>query len=140
MKPEMTSPTISAFEQLNTYLDIDANNMYDTKGIELQIKALDELETKIIGAMIASCKESFQAKIGNGEIITDIFSQSLKLIRMINHQHAILSFIASAKELIDDPKKKSNLESFASQKFHEILKYDEAFSKLMRSVIFTLHN
>lgn len=140
MKPEMTSPTESAFEQLNAYLDIDADNMYSVKGIELQIKALEELETKIIGAMILSCKDSFQAKIGNPEIITDIFSQSLKLVRMINHQHAMLCFIASAEELIDDPEKKSKLESFASQKFREILEHDKAFAKLMRSVIFTLHH
>lgn len=130
---------VSAFERLNTYLERDDGvDMYDAKAIDLQIEALRELETKIIGAMITSCKESFQAKIKNDDIVTDIFFQSFKLVQLINHQHAVLSFIANAKELIDDPKKKSSLEVFASERMKEILEYDDSFSKLMRSIIFSM--
>jgi len=137
MSFEEIQTKISAFERLNTYLDC-GNDMYDKKSINLQIEVLRELENKVTGVLIVSCKESFQKKVKNEEIVSDIFFQSLKLVRMINHQYALLSIIASADELIDDPKKKSILENFASTEMKKILEHDNSFSKLMRSILFTM--
>lgn len=123
---------------LNEFL-ANGGDMFSDKGLDLQQVSLKGVEFTAVRAMMLVGKTEFQQKVDDTSVIEDAFNQGVNLLRLVQHQTALLVLLKSA-ELFKEGEPLDAVKGLACQNQVDIIDHEMGLCQLMRSIIYTINS
>lgn len=124
---------------LNEFL-ANGGDMFTEEGIELQQASLKGVEVTAVRSMMLVGKTEFQQKINDQPVIEDAFNQGINLLRLVQHQAALLVLLRSAEELFKEGEAINAVKGLVCQNQVDIIDHETGLCALMRSIIHTVNS
>lgn len=124
--------------ELNEYLR-DGGDMFSEEGCDLQQAALKGVEVTAVRAIMLVGKTEFQEKVNDAPVIEDAFNQGLNLMRLVQHQAAILILLKSGDAVFKEGEPLDAVKGLACQNQVDIISLELGLCTLMRSIIHSIN-